>query len=76
VNDTSVEQQILNALKHPEAEEGLFLGNFHVLHEEDERPRVNASEEEILISLKELMRQGKVVADTKGEDVIFMLPQK
>ncbi len=76
MNEASIENQIISALSHPEAEEGLFLGNFHVLHEEDERPRVQGSEQEILDSLKKLINDGRVVADTRGEDVIFKLCSK
>ncbi len=48
-------QQILAALKHPEAEEGLYFDNFYHLHEEDERPRVSAPQVEILEAIKVLI---------------------
>ena len=72
----TIEKQILSALKHPEAEEGLYLGNFNVLHEEDERPRVEASEIEILDALKCLIEQGTVLAQDQGESVVFLLGKK
>ncbi|HQH26239.1 MAG TPA: hypothetical protein PLP17_02495 [Oligoflexia bacterium] len=68
-----VKQQVLNALTHPEAEEGLYLDNFYYLHEEDERPRVEASDLEILDALKALIEEDKVIADESGESVIFRL---
>lgn len=71
----TLEKQIISALKHPEAEEGLYLGNFSVLHEEDERPRVTASDEEILNVLKILIEQGTVQAKDQGEDIIFLLSE-
>ncbi|MCB0323255.1 MAG: hypothetical protein KDD69_06755, partial [Bdellovibrionales bacterium] len=60
---SDVRQQVLAALTHPEAEEGLYLDNFFHLHEEDERPRVAASQEEILDALKELIAEGRVETD-------------
>jgi hypothetical protein len=74
--ESDIRKQVLAALEHPEAEEGLYLGNFHVLHEEDERPRVDASEEEILEVLQELVNEGVVGALQDGEDVIFRLTEK
>lgn len=68
-----IRQQVLAALEHPEAEEGLYLDNFQHLHEEDERPLVTASQLEILDMLKALIAEGRVTADESGEDVIFKL---
>ncbi len=68
-----VRTQVLSALQHPEAEEGLYLENFHHLHEEDERKPVVGSELEILDALKELIAEGKVKADESGEAVVFRL---
>jgi hypothetical protein len=73
MSQPNIESQILAALKHPEGEEGLYLDNFYYLHEEDERPRVEGSEFEILESLKSLINAGKVIADDSGEAVIFRL---
>jgi len=72
--DTSeLRKKVLAALEHPEAEEGLYLDNFHHLHEEDERDRVEANELQILDALKELITEGKVAADESGEAVVFKL---
>ncbi len=68
-----VKSQIIKALQHPEAEEGLYFRNLWFLHEEDERPPVVAEEVEILDALRELMDEGKVVMDESGEEVIFQL---
>ena len=68
-----IKQLVLNVLAHPEAEEGLFLENFYHLHEEDQRPRVDASELGILDALKELISEGKVETDDSGENVVFKL---
>lgn len=66
-------RQIITALSHPEAEEGLYFNNFQTLHEEDERIVVEASELEILDALRELIAEGKVVTDESGTEVVFLL---
>jgi hypothetical protein len=68
-----VKNQILIALAHQEAEEGLYFRNFANLHEEDERDPVEGDEVAILDALSELMREGKVVADESGDEIIFAL---
>lgn len=66
-----VKAQILEALSHPESEEGLFFSNFAHLHEEDERRPVDAKDEEILDALEELIREGKVRLDEDSQRAIF-----
>lgn len=66
-----IKQQILEALRHPEAEEGLYFRNFTILHEEDERPIVEGNQLEILEALKELIEAEKVRVDESGKDVVF-----
>lgn len=73
MDNNEIRSKVIAALQHPEAEEGLYLDNFHHLHEEDERVRVNATELQILDTLKELIAEGKVTADESGEAVVFML---
>ncbi|MBX7144005.1 MAG: hypothetical protein K1X79_06100 [Oligoflexia bacterium] len=68
-----VKGQILAALSHPEAEEGLYFRNFYHLHEEDERPQVCAEQIAILDALKELIADGKVRLDETGDEAIFFL---
>jgi hypothetical protein len=68
-----VKHQILSALEHPEAEDGLYLRNFANLHEEDERPAVEADQMEILEALNELVQEGKVILDESCEEVVFHL---
>lgn len=68
-----VKSQILEALRHPEAEEGLYFRNFYHLHEEDERPAVQAEESDILDALRELVGAGKVVLDETGPEAVFSL---
>ena len=68
-----VKSEIITALRHPEAEEGLYFRNFTLLHEEDERDPVQAGEVEILDALKELIEEGRVVITEGGDEAIFML---
>ena len=67
--------KIIEALKHPEAEEGLYFRNFFHLHEEDERPRIEADETDILSALNELVRDGRVRLDNSGGEAIFILAE-
>jgi hypothetical protein len=67
----SVKVQILAALDHPEAEEGLYFRNFFHLHEEDERPAVEADQVDVLDALKELIAEGRVLMVEEGEEAVF-----
>ena len=67
----TVKEQILNALSHPEAEEGLYLSNLLLVHDEDTRPNVEASENEILHALEELISEGAIVLDEFSGKVVF-----
>lgn len=75
-NLADVKEQLIAALKHPEAEEGLYFRNFTLLHEEDERPQVKADEVQILDALHSLIEEGTVLLDESGEEVIFRLQAK
>lgn len=66
-------QQILAALSHPEAEEGLYFQNLYALHEDEERPAVESSQQEILDALKDLIREKKVRVNNEGESPIFFV---
>ena len=68
-----IKQKILTALAHPEAEEGLYLNNLQVVHEEEERPPVPGTQLEILDALKELIGEGRVRMDDSGATTIFHL---
>ena len=71
-----IREQVLAALRHPEGEEGLYLDNFYHLHEEDERPRVNASEKEIVDALLLLIEEGKVITDDSDKLTIYKLSEQ
>ncbi len=66
-----IKDQILVALKHPEAQDGLYFRNFQTLHEEDERPAVEAAQVDLLDALVELMGEGKIRMDDAEKEVIF-----
>lgn len=72
-NIEQVKADILQALSHPEAEDGLYLNNLQVVHEEEERPIVRGTQFEILEALKSLIEEGRVKTDESGEEVIFSL---
>ena len=70
-----IKQQIIAALLHPEAEEGLYFRNFTLLHEEDERPVVEGDQLEILEALRELIDEHRVRVDETGKEVVFFATQ-
>ena len=72
-NITEIKQTLIQALKHQEAEDGLYFRNFFNMHEADERPMVKASKEDISKSLNELIKENKVKLSSFDDDVIFML---
>ena len=71
--DKLLRAQILTALAHPEAEEGLYFRNLYHLHEEDERPAVEGDEVAILDMLKVLIAEGQVSMDETGSEAVFKL---
>jgi hypothetical protein len=71
-----IKRQIIDALSHPEAEQGLYFDNLYVQHETDERPIVCGNQVEILEALKELIAEGRVYTDESGEEVIFFVHQE
>ncbi|MCB0353734.1 MAG: hypothetical protein KDD64_09425 [Bdellovibrionales bacterium] len=75
MNDSleQLKKDILAALAHPEAEEGLYLENLCVVHQEEERLPVRGNPDEVLIALQLLMEEGKVLARDNGEKVAFSL---
>ena len=72
-NKDATKEDILKALSHPEASDGLYLENLQIVHEEEERIPVRGTQLEILDGLKELIDEGKVKTDESGEKVIFSL---
>ena len=68
-----IKSQILAALAHPEAGDGLYLRNFSHLHEEDERDPVMGDEASIVKALTELIAEGKVSIDESQGEAVFCL---
>ena len=71
-----IKRQILEALKHPEAEEGLYFENFFNVYEEEERQAVEAEQDLVLDAISELLRAGVIEADETGEKVVFRLKKR
>ncbi len=71
-----IKKQILLALEHPEAEDGLYLENLNLLYEEENRPQVEGNQLEILDALKELIEEGLVHSSEDSERVVFSLSQR
>jgi len=73
---SEIKSQVLEALAHPEADEGLYFSNLYILHEEDERPRVSGSPIDIGKAIDELASEGKVTIDDSGAEAVVMLISK
>lgn len=72
-NLKEIKETLIKALSHQEADDGLYFRNFFNMHEADERPVVNASQEEIILGLNELIKEGSVRLSSFDGDVIFLL---
>lgn len=68
-----LKREIISALSHVEAEEGLYFNNLIVVHEDEERPPVDGTQEDVLAALREMLKEGTVVAEDHGDAVIFRL---
>lgn len=73
MNDTTIKKEILAALSHPEAEDGLYFNNLIVVHEEEERPIVRGEESEIMLVLRQLVSSGEVETSGAGQETIYKL---
>lgn len=68
-----VSNQVILALQHVEAEDGLYLDNFYHLHEEDERPPVTATPEQIFEALQILISDRKVRCEGLESEKVYKL---
>ena len=73
MNSNEIKEDIVSALSHPEASDGLYFRNFSNLHEEDERPAVRGSQVEILDALKLLLEEGTVTLQEGDVEAVFHL---
>ncbi|MCC6220667.1 MAG: hypothetical protein IT291_05430 [Deltaproteobacteria bacterium] len=71
-----IKNQIVKALNHPEAQDGLYFRNFFHLHESDERAAVDGNQVDILDALRELLDEGKIAMSSGDEEPIFSLVRK
>jgi hypothetical protein len=71
--NTTIKAQILAALSHPEAEDGLYFNNLIVVHEEEERPIVEGDEGAVIKALEELVDEGRIKVSGEGAQRIFQL---
>lgn len=76
MNDNFIKEQIVAALSHPEAEDGLYFNNLIVVHEEEERPIVEGDETVILQVLDDMVIEGIVSVSGEGSQRIYMLVQQ
>jgi hypothetical protein len=73
MTNTDMKREILAALSHPEAEDGLYFNNLIIVHEEEERPIVRGEESEVIEALRELVKAGTVVTTGNGQETIYKL---
>ncbi|MFN4896018.1 MAG: hypothetical protein ACK5GN_05605 [Pseudomonadota bacterium] len=73
MNSNSIREQILAALSHPEAEDGLYFNNLIVVHEEEERPIVEGDEAVILQTLDDMVLDGTLSVTGEGSQRIYKL---
>lgn len=73
MRNKSMQDQIIAALSHPEAEDGLYFNNLIVVHEEEERPIVEGDESSILQVLDAMVAEGVVSVKGEGSQRIYML---
>ncbi len=69
----SIKEQIVAALSHPEAEDGLYFNNLIIVHEEEERPIVEGEETIILQVLDDMVGDGLVCVSGEGAQRIYSL---
>jgi hypothetical protein len=66
-----IKGEILEALGHIEAEDGLYFNNLIVVHEDEERVVVSGEEREVLQALNDLAKEGRIEIEGEGETAIF-----
>lgn len=73
MSNSDIKREILAALSHPEAEDGLYFNNLIVVHEEEERPIVQGEEAEVVAALQDLIKSGTVETTGSGPETIYKL---
>lgn len=72
-DNKDLESQITQALKHPEAEDGLFFQNFAIVHESEDRQPVSASDQDLIKALESMVLKKQVSLNAMDGKVIFKL---
>ena len=70
---TRIKQEILSALSHVEAEDGLYFNNLIVVHEDEERQIVSGDEQEVQAALKELLAEQMIRSEAGNGNEIYHL---
>jgi hypothetical protein len=73
MSNPEIKREILAALSHPEAEDGLYFNNLIIVHEEEERPIVRGEEREVVDALRDLVKAGTVETTGNGPETIYKL---
>jgi hypothetical protein len=73
MNQSLIRDQIVAALSHPEAEDGLYFNNLIVVHDEEERPIVEGDETAILQVLEDMRSEGLICVSGDGNQRIYAL---
>lgn len=71
----TIREQILAALKHPEAEDGLYFNNLIVVHEEEERPIVEGAEADVQKVLDAMVEAGELTVVGEGSQKIYSISE-
>jgi hypothetical protein len=73
MTSNTIREQILAALRHPEAEDGLYFNNLIVVHEEEERPIVEGHENDIQAVLDSMISEGVLSVVGEGTQRIYAI---
>jgi hypothetical protein len=73
MSEERIKRQIIAALSHPEAEDGLYFNNLIIVHEEEERPIVEGEEAQVQAALDELVREGSITVTPTTQEHIYRL---
>ena len=68
---SEVKAQILAALGHAEAEDGLYFRNLYHLHQVDNRPAVEAELGSIAQALEQLIHEKQIHIQQFDDDIVF-----
>lgn len=69
----NLKEQIITALNHAEAEDGLFFQNFIIVHESEDRQPVTTNDAGLIYALEDLVKDEKVTMAAMDGKVIFQL---